>query len=227
MSQQKASEVAEGGVDSDTPTKGILGFVEAWGSPRTPFDKYVRKTSKAYFETRLDIESAAGWVKTSPAEIAAILRLAEMPDDDLAMLVKDVPPKTTWFALAEASSDGIRAGLDALQMKKSKRTAFARVIHAIRKVIGPSTSDKVGQLSGDVLIKMSKKAEKYNALSKKNRSALMNMGFAKKNYGVLTPPQVAYVTSLLTELVDKNVVRRDSPDGDVRECKAVLEALGR
>jgi len=227
MSQQKVSDQSEVDSDSDAPTKGIMGFVEAWENPRQPFDKYVRAVSKAYFETRLDIESAAGWVKSSPAEVAAILRLAEMPDEDLALIAKDVPPKTTWFALAEANTEGIRAGLDALRARKSKRTAFARVIHAIRKIIGPSTADKVGQLSPDILMKMSKKAEKYNALSKKSRQALMSIGYQKKTYGALTAPQVAYVTSLLNELVDKNVIRRDSPDGDVRECKAVLEALGR
>jgi len=227
MSQQRTGEVVDGVNDTDRPSTGIMGFVEAWDSPRNPFNQYVRKVSKAYFETRLDIESAAGWVKASPAEVAALLRLAEMPDDDLAMIAEDVPPKTTWFALAEASSDGVRAGLEALQIRKSKRTAFARVMHAIRKVVGPSTGDRVGQLSGDILIRMSKKAEKYNALSKKGRGALMSLGINKKNYGGLTPPQIAFATSLLTELANANVIRRDSPDGDIRECKAVLDALGR
>jgi len=227
MSQQRTGETVEDANGADRPSTGILGFAEAWESPRNPFDQYVRRVSKAYFETRLDIESAAGWVKTSPAEVAALLRLAEMPDEDLAMIAVDIPPKTTWFALAEASTDGIRAGLDALQMKKSKRTAFARVIHAIRKVVGPSTSDKVGQLSGDVLIRMSKKAEKYNALSKKGRGALMSLGINKNNYGALTPKQIAFATNLLNELANANAIRRDSPDGDVRECKAVLDALGR
>lgn len=227
MSQRVTDEGVDGMAETDQPSKGITGFLEAWGSPRDPFDKFVRNVARAYFETRLDIESAAGWVKASPAEVAAILRLAEMSDEDLAMLAKDVPPKTTWFALAEASSDGVRAGLDALQTKRSKRTAFARVMHAIRKVVGPSTSDKVGRLSGEILIKMSKKAEKYNALSKKGRGALMSLGINKNNYGGLTPKQIAFATNLLNELADANVIRRDSPDGDVRECKAVLDALGR
>jgi hypothetical protein len=227
MSQQKTSETGDGDKGSDGSSTGIVGFVEAWESPRNPFDKYVRNVSKAYFETRLDIESAAGWVKASPAEVAALLRLAEMSDEDLAMISKIVPPKTTWFTLAEASSDGVRAGLDALQAKKSKRTAFARVMRAIKQVVGPSSSEKVGQLSGDILVKMGKKADKYNALNKKARGALVSLGYNKNSYGRLTIKQVAFATKLLTELADAGVIRRDSQDGDVRECKAVLDALDR
>ena len=228
MSQQRAEEPVGADLEDSPPShKGILGFVEIWESPRVPFDEYVRNVAKAYFGTRLDLEAAAGWVKASPAEVAAILRLAEMPDEDLSMLANEVPPKTTWFALAEASSEGVRAGLDALQVKKSRRTAFARVMQAIRKVCGPTVDERIGKLSGNILIKMSKKAEKYKVLSKGGQKALKSMGYGKNNYGSLTPKQIAYVTSLLTELADAGVIRRDSPDGDVRECRAVLDALGR
>jgi len=53
------------------------------------------------------------------------------------------------------------------------------------------------------------------------------MGMQKKNGRPLTPLQVAYAHSLLEQLADTKVVRRESPDGDQAACDAVLDALGR
>ncbi len=227
MSQHPQSKKDTDEENIGRSSSGIMGFVEVWNSPRIPFDRYVKEVSRAYFDTRMDIQSAAVWVKVPPAELAAILRLAEMPDEDLSLLSDKVPPKTTWFALAEAPPDGIKAGLDALNVKRTKRTAFSRVTQAIRKVIGPSTNDKVKDLPGEILIRMGKKAEKYNALTEKNRNALISMGWQKNKKKELTPAQVAYITSLLNNLIDAEVIRRDSKDGDKRDCDRIMDALGR
>jgi len=224
MSQSKTSgEITE----SDGPESGIRGLVEAWDVPRNPFDYWVRRVSKSFFASRLRLEAAARWLKTSPAELAAVLQLATMEDGALAMLDSDVPPKTTWFAFADADSRGVQAGLEALRRKPPGTSSYQAVDEAVRGTTGPRASDRVAKLSGNIIFHMGKKAEQYRSLRDKDWKALKSMGMQKKNGRSLTPLQVAYAHSLLEQLADAKVVRRDSPDGDQAACDAVLDALGR
>ena len=43
----------------------------------------------------------------------------------------------------------------------------------------------------------------------------------------MTQKQIAVVISILNELADKGVIKRDSIDGDVEICDKVLDAIGR
>jgi hypothetical protein len=201
--------------------------VEAWNSDRAPFHQWVRNVSKSFFGSHLRLEGAARWVKTTPAEMAAVLQLATMDDDALELLSVKVPPKTTWFAFADTGLEGVRAGLEVLQKIPKGVSSYKLVADAITRVAGPGPSDRIAKLPGGVLVQMGNKAEQYGALGKKGFSALKSMGIQKKNGRTLTPRQVAFVHSLLEQLVDAGIVRRNSQDGDQSACDAVLDALAR
>ncbi len=209
------------------PESGIRGLVDAWRTDRDPFDQWVRHVSRSFFASRLRLEAAARWLRTTPAELAAVLQLATMDDAALALLDPEIPPKTTWFAFADADVRGVRAGLEALRASSSATSLYRLVDEAVRATSGPRAADRVAKLSGNIIFHMGKKAEQYRALRDKDWKALKSMGMQKKNGRPLTPLQVAYAHSLLEQLAAATVVRRESPDGDQAACDAVLDALGR
>lgn len=219
---QSEEQQPEGG---EAPS-GITALIDRWDSDREPFDEWVQDVSEAFFETSLGLEDAALWLQSRPAELAAVLRLATLDEDELTLLAEDVPPKTTWFAFSRSDSDGIEAGLDALANLEDGRSAHWAVEESIEEVSGPRPVDRVVEVETDTLVHFAEKAEQYNALWEKGRKALRDIA-KKKQWNDLTEPQKVYLHDLVEQLADQGVISRDSPDDDQALCDEVLDALGR
>jgi hypothetical protein len=215
-------------VDERAPLSGhIAELMRAWNEKQeTPFAVWVRSVSKTYYEIRLNLEGAARLLATNVAELQAVLNLATMDDADLELLSSAVPPKTTWFVFAGASSEGVQAGLDALKALGDDASPFQVVYEAVRSVSGPDVSDRVAALPGAVLGHMARKAKQYDLLSPRSRKFLVDIARRKGSGTPLSPRQVAYSVNVLTELVEHGAVSRPSPDDDQEHCNAVLDALG-
>jgi hypothetical protein len=199
-------------------------LIEAW-SGQGDFDVWVRRVSDAYFASMLRLEAAARLVRTTPAELQAVLNLASIEDNDLEKIARARPPKTTWLTLATASPAAIDAALRALAEMDPHASPYHTVQNAVGSIEGPGVQDRVAALSGATIVHMGKKATQYNVLSPNQRKALLDIGKRKRTGTSLTPPQVAYLTSLLQQLREAGAIKPDSPDGDQQECDAVLAAL--
>ncbi len=207
--------------------RGIQELIDSWKSPMIPFDRYVRRVSAAFFKSRLRLEAAAYWLSTTSAELAGLLQLATLDDESLSLMSDRIPPKTTWFALAEGDIDGIKAALLSLGQKRPNELSRDVVETAIRRYVEPSSEDKVGKLDGSVVKYMSSKAKHYGSLNPNARHALFKFGGLMDKGHKLTAKQVAFMLDLLNQMVDDGAIRRDSPDKDQEMCDAVLDALGR
>ena len=200
----------------------------AWIDPDLSLGQRARAVSRYYTESHLTLEGAARVLEASPALLEALLGLATLDDDDLVLLSDANPPKTTWLLFANADSGGIRAGLRSLELSGSdEESAAARVYDAIREVAAPSIEDRIAGISSKTLGHLSHKAKEYAVLSPKARMFLVDIAKKKTLGTVLTEKQLAWLTSILSELVERDVVCRDSPDNDQAECDEVLAALGR
>lgn len=206
----------------------IFDFQDAWAAKASmSFGDWVALVAKTFYESRLTLEGAARRIRVTAAELQAVLSLAGLEDDDLQLLSKAIPPKTTWFLFAGASSEGVQAGVEALQKASAADSPFAIVEQAIRDAMGPDSMERVAALPGRVLGHMASKAKQYDLLYPKARSFLVNMAKSKSAGRTLTQKQVAYLHDVLNMLVDGGAIARSSPDGDQEQCDAVLEALGR
>jgi hypothetical protein len=201
-------------------------LVEAWAAKNRPFADWVMGVTNAFEKTDMTLEAASRLVDVNPAELEAVLHLAMMDEDDLSLVGEEVPPKSTWFLLAGATSDGVREALRALK-GSDRRPSFEVVEDALRQVQGPSEEDLVAALPAEVFKHLASKAKQYNALSPRARKALADFGSRIKGGRPLTPRQLAWAVDLLEQLADARVVARNSPDGDVSVCDQVLDAIGR
>jgi hypothetical protein len=217
-------ELEEATGDSEST---MLTLVDIWDSSRDPFEEWVQSVSRAFYDSKYGIESAARLLDTSSGELAAVLSLATMEDDALELLAEDVPPKTTWFAFAGASHDEIEAGLEALGERDPDDSPHAVVKTAMEEVRGPTPEQNVAELPGDVFFHLSTKAKQYEILSGKARSFLYQMGRLRASDNEPSPAQTDWAHDLLEEMADKGAVSRDSPDDDQEICDQVLDALGR
>lgn len=205
----------------------MLELVDLWDSSRAPFDEWVQSVSRAFYESEFGIEAAAKLLDTSSGELGAVLRLATMEEEALEMLADDVPPKTTWFAFADASTDEIEEGLDALEEMADDETPHTVVKRTIRGIRGPTPEENVAELPGEVFFHMATKAKQYDLLSGKSRKFLFDMGRVRKGGYEMSPKQADWACDVLKEMADKGAIKQDSPDDDQELCDQVLDALGR
>lgn len=223
--QIDVSEVVDEPEDEDKSP--MLNLVDTWASSRKPFDEWVRSVSRAFYETSYGIESAAKLLDTSSGELGAVLVLATMEDENLELLAEHVPPKTTWYKLANASREEIEVALDALDEMSTDASPHAVVERAIREYRGPTPEEKVSNLSGEVFFHMSTKAKQYDLLYPKARQFLFEMGKHRSADREMSQKQADWACDLLREMADQGAIKRDSPDDDQKICDKVLDALDR
>lgn len=204
-----------------------LDLIDIWDSSREPFDEWVQSISRAFYESKFGIESAAKFLDTSSGELSAVLSLATMEEEKLELLAEDVPPKTTWFTFAGATLEEIEVGLEALESKSSDDSAHAVVKGAMRELRGPTPEEQVADLPGEVFYHMSTKAKQYDLLSGQSRSFLYQMGRVRSSDNEMSPAQADYACDVLKQMADNGAISRDSPDDDQEKCDKVLDALGR
>jgi len=183
--------------------------------------------SEAYLASHQRLEGAAKLLGANPVELQAVLNLATLDDDELAIMSKSPPPKTTWLSLADASRPAIEQAISALGRMSTGDSPFQTVQEAIGRVDGPAEQDRVASLPSATISHMAKKSTQYNLLGDTGQKAMADFARRKRVGNALTGAQVGYMTRLLGKLVDGGAVRRDSPDGDQDHCDAVLDALGR
>ena len=203
----------------------LEGLVKSWNSEAS-FDDWVRSVSDSYLASHQRLEGAAKLLGTTPVELQAVLNLATLDDEDLALLGDPIPPKTTWLALATASRPAIETALAALHRMPHGASPSRTVDEAIQEIDGPDQADRIAGLSGATIVHMAKKAKQYGLLGDRGTKALEDLGSQKRTGRALTGAQVGYLTRLLAKLADGGAIRRDSPDGDQQHCDSVLDALG-
>ena len=205
-----------------------LAFVDAWRMPQEPFSTWVTDAARRFYDAHLTLERAARLVRSTPAEVEAVLKLATL-DEDLELLGNSPPPKTTWFLLAEATHEGLVAAIEALaewMKKRPPKEPPSRVVLEARHIAeGPSTDERIATLDSKIFGHLAKKAKQYDVLSPRARKFLVDVAKRRRGGQPLTARQAAWAKSILGELVDLGVVRPDSPDGDQELCDAVLDVM--
>lgn len=201
-------------------------LINAWrNNEDLPFDQWLTNISSAFAATGMTLKIGAIALDVQPAELQAALNLASIDEEDLALLAGANPPPTTWFSLASASTDAIKAALEALKGPGGKHAPYSVVEAAIRNISGPSVLEKVGALPSETFGYAAKKAEAFQLLTEKSRNALKGFQRTKRSSGSLSLAQVAFAKDLLQQLVDGGAISRDSKDGDVEVCNQILDAL--
>jgi hypothetical protein len=144
----------------------------------------------------------------------------------LALLAGHNPPPTTWFSLASASSDAIRAAISALENQNADYSPASIVDAVIRDLLGPNIYERISGLPSEAFSHAAKKAESYGLLNDKTRGALKGFHKSRTAGKTLTVKQIAYAKDLLDQLAQGGAIVRNSQDGDKELCDQILDALG-
>ena len=182
--------------------------------------------SEIYYANGLDLSAVATYIKATPAELDAIIKLSALDDELIKRISDSNPPKTAWTLFANASEDEIKCILDdpdGLNWGEGNNTIMLsdRLVRAAE----PTAHDKVGLLPGVVLEAMCKKGVAYNALDKWPRDFLRDIANKRKIGKILSDRQIEKTTEILRGLVNDNVITRDCIDSDAEYCNIVLDAL--
>lgn len=198
----------------------------AWENKSISFDQWLIELSNAFFNAGGNLKIAAIALDTRPAALQAALSLAALPEEDLALLAGHNPPPTTWFSLASASSEAIRAAIDALAKQDSDYSPAFIVDAIMRDLSGPNVYERISALPSEAFKHAAIKAKTYGLLNDKTRGALTGFYRSKSSGKTLTIKQLAYAKDLLEQLAQGDAIQRDSRDGDKELCDQILDALG-
>lgn len=199
----------------------------AWENRNLSFDVWLMELSNAYFNAGANLKVAAIALDTRPAALQAALSLASLPEEDLALLAGHNPPPTTWFSLASATTDAIKAAIKALENQDTDFSPAFIVDAIIRDLSGPDVFERIAGLPSEAFGHAAKKAQTYGRLTEKSRSALVGFQRARAGGKSLTVKQLAFAKDLLEQLVESDVITRNSRDGDQELCDIILDALGK
>jgi hypothetical protein len=227
LGHKKSPEVLGKKMTKDIESDKFTNLVVAWNKyDSMPFNEWVLQVSESYFLSGLTLKMASNFLNCQPAELQAVLNLAMLEDENLILLAKLKPPSTTWFSLAAASTDGLKAAIQALMETKDHKSPFLVVESAIREVEGPTVFERIAGLSSEVFGHSAKKAQTYGLLTDNGIKALKGWQTRVKSGKTLTPAQMAYADGLLRELVTNGAITRETKDGDKELCDEILDALG-
>lgn len=184
--------------------------------------------SEIYYANGLDLASVAAYIKATPAELDAVLKLSELDEESVKQISDSNPPKTAWTILASASEEEIKRMLeepDGLEWDEGNNSFKLR--DRLVRAAEPTTQDKVGVLSGIVIEAIYKKGIAYSALNDWQKKFLKSISGQRKIGRNLSEAQIEKLIEIFTELVNNDVITRNCIDDDAEYCNIVLDALGK
>ncbi len=204
-----------------------------WNATDISLGDKIRSISSEYYSNGLDLAGTAAFLNATPSELDAFLALGELDDEDIDKISEVNPPKTTWIMLANASEEELDGALAALKKNRdaepSERvTAMTEYVYTVMlDVAGPTTEQKVGNLSGDILLHVLKKGQDFKLLSEKEEKFIKSVAGYKKRGKVLSERQTKWLMDILNRMADAGAIVRNSIDGDKDICNQILDALDR
>lgn len=207
---------------------------DAWSDASLPLGKKIALVSTLYYSAGLDLGTTAAYIRATPSELDALLTLGNLDDELLDAISKANPSMTTWTFLGNATDEEVMRALGALRERDSRNASGAMaegagecVYQSMVEIAAPTIEMKVANLSSEVITRAEKKSEEYGVLDDWKRKFLKSVAAQKKRGKTLSYKQADKLTEILRELVESDVVKRDSLDGDQSVCDAILDALER
>lgn len=208
----------------------LMRMSRYWCDTGLTLHEKVSRISEEYYSAGLTLESTAAYIGATPSELDALLSLSELEDEVLRKISEVHAPITTWMMLASANDDELEAALREM-VEERKRTPTndesidSRLFSAMIQVSGPTQEQLLSTLPCDIILTMANRAESFKVLTPKNLKALKSFGYYRKRGKTLTNKQVSYLRSILTQLVDADVIAHECLDDDREACEHVLKLL--
>jgi hypothetical protein len=189
------------------------------------FSQWVGAVADALQAHEGEYEAVALAVRTTTAELEAVIQLSGLSENALCALDSDPPPATTWFQLASLPETELPEALRLLREAPKHKTPSLVIRDLTSHALNDQTHEDVAHLSSEVFAHFANKAKHYNLLNDKGRKALAGFASYRKKNGALTPRQAIYAEGLLRKLIEGGAIKLPSPDNDKALCEQVLKVL--
>ena len=210
--------------------RALAKIKETWGKSELSLDEKINTISVLFDKAGLDITTTAIFIEVTPAEFDAFLSLSKLDKNIIKEISNVNPPKTTWPLLASGNDVEIKKALAALsdstKPKKNNETSSEIAVRNMRDGSGDTSEELLSKLTVNDLYYLAKKA-KHFFIEDWDINFLVSIAKQKTRGKVLSIPQIEILIKILNNLVDNNVVKRNSIDGDKELCYKVLDAIGR
>ena len=207
---------------------------ETWNDRNIKLGDKINNISDLFYSEGLDLAGTAAFIKATPSELDALLSLGVLSPEILDMISEVNPPKTTWTMLGNASDDEIIEALQSLKKDKgifnkdsSHITYSEYVYNKMIEVSGPPIEERVLEIQPNELKHFLEKNEDFNVLNDWSVRFLKSIIANERKGKALSIKQKKKLVETLNQLADKNVISRNSVDGDSDLCNKVLDILGK
>lgn len=205
---------------------------DSWQNEAEPLGDKIIEISSCFYSAGLDLDSTAAFIKATPAELDFLLAMGEFDDEMISIISEANPPKTTWPLFASANDEEIRHALEAIKKihdgyEQNTCMPLSEIVYKqMLEISGPTPEQKIQGISGKAISNALKKGQDFKALSKKEENFLKGISSQKTRGKTLSPRQIKWLKDILSNLVTKKIITRDSIDGDQELCNEILHALG-
>lgn len=199
-----------------------------WNDKNIKLGYKIENISNYFYSSGLDLVATATFIKSTPSELDALLSMAGLEEDLIDRISRINPPKTTWTMLANANYEEIDEALKAMEGVVNKNVYYSELVYkSMIDISGPSPEQKINLLTASEIKHIRVKGEQYQKLTDKEIKFLKSLASRKGKGLALTVNQISWLISILNNLVDADVISKNSRDDDQEICNKVLDCLGK
>ena len=183
---------------------GIEEIAGIWTLENSDIAGWVRSFSNEFYRLGLRglEERAARRIGVPLAELAAVLKLAVLSDDELRAIAVKQPPRVFWLQLAAVGSlKELEVLLDRFDSEDQKLPTLAEIEKLLEGETPTDFFDRVGTLSEEDFWHLAKKSKYAEFVSPKERSLLGSCAQVRKKGKVPSVRQVKWAVDIIERLI--------------------------
>jgi hypothetical protein len=183
---------------------GVEEIAGHWTTDNSDIAKWVRSFSNEFYRLELQgmEERVSRRLGVPVAELAAVLKLAVLSDEELLAISAKQPPRVFWFHLAEVKSvDELEELLSRFDVPAQKLPSMAEIQKLLDSEAPPDLFDRVRSLPADDYWHLAKKAKSADFVAPKERSLLASCALARQKGILPSIKQAKWAVDIIERLV--------------------------
>jgi hypothetical protein len=176
------------------------------------FPTWIQQVSDSYNSASKPLAWLAALLDVSPAELQAVLNLALIEESDLEIIGRSEAPRTTWMALADASTEAIQAACTRLISTHGQSSPYLTVLAAITEVDGSSPLDRISSLPQACFDLAAKRGLDYSLIDEKWSKVIKKWGRNVSQGRPLSIREAGAAFNFFITLRDGNALEPTKPE---------------
>jgi hypothetical protein len=207
-------------------------IAQDWQRDDSDLFEWVRNFSDSFYNLKLNGKESlvADFLKVTIGELASVLRLAALTDEELSLVATKRPARVFWFLLAEATSPEIlKEILEGFDSARGIEPSFDQVNQALKRHQPMTELDYILRLDDKDFWFLASKAKHAGdgVTAPQERSLLASCAKRISSGQEISIPQANWAVNIVNKLVDARVLADHKLADDREQVLDLLQRLAK